>query len=379
MIYMSQRKKKMELKTRKEHEGGILYKFPDNYFFLNELGYRIIKSLLDGKKNGEIVDIISNEYNITKSNSIKYVTDLKGYTNKLLQNNINLSNTAKSYKEISYLKNNDLISPICVNLEITNRCNLSCEHCYNRNFINQRNNTELTTEEIKQIIDKLNKSNVFGILICGGEPLLREDIFEVIYYAKKKGFSVGLSTNGTLLNSEKINELLTTDLDEIQVSVDGWDKDSYLKIKGKDMFNIVLDSIKLLKNNRMSMHINNVLTKNRLQFINKMKELSLELDVPMTFSIYMPTIGNVEEHFLLDLEEIRMYSQSINEFFSCSNFNPRLFMTIDYQGNIYPCVNSKYEEFLIGNLLKQDLNEVWEKFHSTHSNKKCIRCKMQYY
>jgi heme d1 biosynthesis protein len=100
------------------------------------------------------------------------------------------------------------------------RCNLTCKHCYSisadHNFPN-----ELNTEEVFKVIDDLKEFGVPVLILSGGEPLLRPDIFEVTRYAKEKGFYVGLSTNGTLINEDNIEKIAEMDYNYVGISLDG--------------------------------------------------------------------------------------------------------------------------------------------------------------
>ena len=100
------------------------------------------------------------------------------------------------------------------------RCNLCCKHCYSisadKDFPG-----ELSTEQVKAVMDDLKQFRVPALILSGGEPLLRPDIYEVGKYAKEKGFYVGLSTNGTLIDEGHIGPLLETGFDYVGISIDG--------------------------------------------------------------------------------------------------------------------------------------------------------------
>lgn len=102
----------------------------------------------------------------------------------------------------------------------TNRCNLSCRHCYldaeDRDY-----NGELTTREAKAFIDDLAEMKVPVLLFSGGEPLLRHDLFELAAYARDKGLRPVLSTNGTLITPEMAQRLRETGFQYVGVSLDG--------------------------------------------------------------------------------------------------------------------------------------------------------------
>ena len=111
------------------------------------------------------------------------------------------------------------------------RCNLTCKHCYSisadRDFPG-----ELNTGEVFDVMDDLKKFAVPVLILSGGEPLLRPDIFEISRQAKSLGFYVGLSTNGTLINEQNINTISDISYDYIGISLDGI-KDTHDRFRRK--------------------------------------------------------------------------------------------------------------------------------------------------
>ncbi len=102
----------------------------------------------------------------------------------------------------------------------TLRCNLECKHCY-ASAGNKKHPQELSNEQAKNLIDDLSEYGVPVMIFSGGEPFLRDDIFELIKYAKEKGIRAVISTNGTLLNDENVSRCVDAGVDYIGVSVDG--------------------------------------------------------------------------------------------------------------------------------------------------------------
>ena len=100
------------------------------------------------------------------------------------------------------------------------RCNLTCKHCYSisadKDFPG-----ELSTQEVYGVMDDLKRFRVPVLILSGGEPLLRPDIFDVAQRAKGLGFYVGLSSNGTLIDESNIRRIAETDFDYVGVSLDG--------------------------------------------------------------------------------------------------------------------------------------------------------------
>jgi heme d1 biosynthesis radical SAM protein NirJ len=100
------------------------------------------------------------------------------------------------------------------------RCNLTCKHCYSisadRDFPG-----ELSTREVYSVMDDLKAFGVPVLILSGGEPLLRSDIFEISRRAKDMGFYVGLSTNGTLIDESNIDQIAAIGYDYVGISIDG--------------------------------------------------------------------------------------------------------------------------------------------------------------
>jgi len=100
------------------------------------------------------------------------------------------------------------------------RCNLTCKHCYSisadKDFPG-----ELTTAEIYGVMDDLKRFCVPVLILSGGEPLLRPDLFDIAQRAKGMGFYVGLSSNGTLIDESNIRRIAETDFNYVGISLDG--------------------------------------------------------------------------------------------------------------------------------------------------------------
>ncbi len=118
-----------------------------------------------------------------------------------------------------------------VDWNMTRRCNLKCLHCYS-NSADINYPGELTTEEGKKLIADLAQFGAPVILFSGGEPLLRQDLFELAQYATDKGMRAVISTNGTLITGEIAARLRKIGLSYVGVSLDGLEK-THDRFRGK--------------------------------------------------------------------------------------------------------------------------------------------------
>lgn len=109
--------------------------------------------------------------------------------------------------------------PLFVGWELTHACNLKCTHCYNAAGTPQPD--ELTREEGFHFLDYLADHGTVGMLLGGGEPLLREEFYDWTRYATQKGLNVTVNTNGTLIDRETAQKMKDAGIVNVQVSIDG--------------------------------------------------------------------------------------------------------------------------------------------------------------
>jgi MoaA/NifB/PqqE/SkfB family radical SAM enzyme len=133
--------------------------------------------------------------------------------------------------------------PVCLYLEVTNRCNLLCETCP-RTFEALEPPADMSWELFTRIVDQV--PNVSRAVLHGvGEPMLVRELPRMIRYLKDRNVHVLFNTNGTLLNPRKFPELVATGLDELRVSVDAADAASYKLVRGKDFFHRIVRDVRL--------------------------------------------------------------------------------------------------------------------------------------
>lgn len=103
---------------------------------------------------------------------------------------------------------------------ITSRCNLKCVHCYNDSG-QHTDCQEVTSDKARQVLTDIADFGVPSVLFSGGEPLLRKDLFELISFARDKGLGAVISTNGTLITSEKARQIKECGSSYVGISLDG--------------------------------------------------------------------------------------------------------------------------------------------------------------
>ncbi len=129
---------------------------------------------------------------------------------------------------------------------LVRRCNLACKHCYSISA-DVDFPGELSSTEIHTVMDDLRDFGVPVLILSGGEPLLRPDILDISRRAKGKGFYVGLSTNGTLIDESNIDALAAVGYDYVGISIDGM-RDTHDRFRRKaGAFDASLHAIRLCR------------------------------------------------------------------------------------------------------------------------------------
>lgn len=133
-----------------------------------------------------------------------------------------------------------------VHLDITSKCNLSCLHCYQEPYL-AKGMSEMSTEEVKDVIRRLGEMNVSKLVISGGEPLLRDDLIEIIDYAFSQGIIVPtIFTNGTV-NMEVLNQLCDYGKPfTLAVSLEGDIASNNDYIRGEGSFLVIMEAVNLI-------------------------------------------------------------------------------------------------------------------------------------
>ena len=130
--------------------------------------------------------------------------------------------------------------------DITKTCNLKCIHCYNSERYSA-SDEDLVTSEFKEYMDTFSKWGVKHLHFLGGEPLIRNDLIELIKHAKSKNIKVTLNTNGTLVTDKRSKELIESGIDQIAFSLDGATPKTNDYIRGNGTYEKVISGIKTLK------------------------------------------------------------------------------------------------------------------------------------
>ena len=343
-----------------------------SWVFLNEDALEILK-LCDGNNSIEKISRIISE----KQDKIEFQDSLgivSSFLDSMKKNRILYGH---SYKKL----NNNQFHGLA--LEITKKCNLRCTHCYLT--AGDANNNELTLQEIKELLKSTKDSKGVSIALGGGEPLLRDDCFNIIEYAASLDLLISLGTNGTLID-KKLAKLLSEFPIKVQISLDGASKETHDEIRGIGSFELTIRGIDNLINEGMAKDIVIAFTpmKSNVNEIPEIINFALERQIsvvqfpPLTSSgrakkrWHELKLSNDEmfrswEFILTRSKELKGKMNLLSDCFSINIDNIGVpyrcsigtQFRVDPEGNVYPCQCFHYgAEYCLGNVRKNSLQNM---------------------
>lgn len=215
---------------RKEYFGAYVYDSKERMY------------LLFDKDSFEIFENIQNDfkyYNALESD-IKSVIEEEEF---ILDGNVNYYIVDNGNFEEGVLS-----APMRLHLLYTNGCNLNCIHCFSKTLADL-GHYEMSFDEKVKILDEMKKIGMCEILIGGGEPFVKNDIYDFIKECNKRDIVVKIFTNGLLFAGDNFEKLLNADIAYLAVSVDGTSNEDYMFTRGVDGLDTIKDLIKKLKKN----------------------------------------------------------------------------------------------------------------------------------
>jgi heme b synthase len=168
--------------------------------------------------------------------------------------------------------------PRLVFWETTAACNLRCSHCRRTDVLDELSPDELSTEEAERLVDELSGWGRTILVLSGGEPLLRPDIFHLMSYAGEKGLVVALATNGTLVDADLARRVRESGVDRVSVSLDGADEsthDAFRRLPGS--FQSALAGIQALRAEGVPLQINVTVARHNADQLDEMVGLAKRL------------------------------------------------------------------------------------------------------
>jgi radical SAM protein len=194
------------------------------------------------------------------------------------------------------------MDPFIVFWELTRACKLACKHCRAK-AVTKRHPEELTTQECFKILDEIASFAKPLIIFTGGDPLMREDLVEILSYASQE-FRVSIAFSGTeLATLDKLKELKDAGVSRIAVSIDGLEK-THDEIRGiKGTFKKSLEVIENAKKIGLPFQINTTVTKNNIRELPEVAKLCMSLGAEMWDVFFLVPTGRAKADMMPDAQE----------------------------------------------------------------------------
>ena len=169
--------------------------------------------------------------------------------------------------------------PLVMSWNVTRECNMKCSHCY-INATEKKLCNELTTKEAKNLMDQIYQVSAPLLILSGGEPLLRPDIFELIQYGSKKGLKMGLGSNGSLIDETVARKLKEAGIATVSISLDSNIPAQHDEFRGVvGAFEKAVEACKALRKNNVLVQVNTTLTQQNYNQIDDIMSLAENIGV----------------------------------------------------------------------------------------------------
>lgn len=293
-------------------------------------------------------------------------------------------------------------APKWIAWEITRRCNLKCVHCRSSSEAVVKEHPDFSKEEAFRVIDDIASYAKPVVVLSGGEPLLRKDVFDIARYGSEKGLRMCLATNGVLVNDERCQKIKESGIRIVSLSLDGSTAavhDDFRNQKGA--FDGTVKAAGLFKKHGIEFIVNSSFTKRNQEEIPKVYKLAKELGATAWYMFMIVPTGRGEDimselispqdyeellewHYQMEKDEkdilvrptcaphyyrvVLQKSKEEGEKFERRSLKfstggakgciaGQLICLIDVDGNVLPC---SYFPKSAGNIREKTFKDIWE-------------------
>lgn len=265
--------------------------------------------------------------------------------------------------------------PYTISIEPTTSCNLQCPECPSglRKF--HRPTGKLEDKTLEEVLKQLGRYLTYITFYFQGEPLLHKDFAKFVALVKKHKIMVGTSTNAHFLDKEKAEEIITSGLDRLIISLDGTDEETYVKYRKTGDFNLVVNNIKNMveakqqaKSRTPFIELQFIVFKHNEHQIEDIKKLSKELGVDKlslkTAQLYEFEEGN---ELMPGLVKYSRYQQDETGKYKIKGGLPNHCYrswsgsVITWDGGVVPCCFDKDGDHRFGNIMENDYKNILQR------------------
>ncbi|MFC1837129.1 radical SAM protein [Thermodesulfobacteriota bacterium] len=286
--------------------------------------------------------------------------------------------------------------------EITRRCNLKCVHCRSSSELEAKEHPDFSLEEARRVLDDISSYAKPVVVLSGGEPLLRKDVFDIAAYGTEKGLRMCLATNGTLITDEICRKIKESGIRMVSLSLDGATAEVHDDFRNqKGAFDGTIKAAELFRKHGIEFLINSSLTKRNQEEVSRIYKLAKEIGATAWYMFMIVPTGRgkdilaelispedyeellnwhydmeKEEHDMLvrptcaphyyrivlqrskqDKEKFKRRSLKFSTGGSKGCLAGQLICLIDVDGEVLPC---SYFPKSAGNIRKQPFKDIWE-------------------
>lgn len=347
------------------------------YFGINDTGRLILETINGRQSIDEFIQCFVDTQEIDLDENKEWIIE---FLKTLSENGaIVFSDQPCPCEKIKNIGKDDLVSPMHATIEVTDKCNLRCKHCYLEASCEKSN--MLSLDNFKKILSELEKNMVVNVEFTGGELFINPDIYEILSLAYQKFTIIGLLTNGTIL-ADNVLELLAENKDRtvVSVSIDSTSCDIHDRFRGvAGSFHRTCENVKRMTERGIKVRIASSIFKENMWEIDKLAELSVNLGAQLFSFNFVEDFGRGIELYKdayqnLKIQEYLEYLNSVikkyadiipiqNEQKMLSKRNCGAgvnSIVIDATGQIRPCVLSP-AWCDMGNLLNEPFENIMKK------------------
>jgi len=220
--------------------------------------------------------------------------------------------------------------PLWVHFYVTRRCNLKCDYCY----LYDNTTKDLSTQDVKKIIDKLYSVGIRVISFFGGEPTIRKDFCEILEYGVNKGIVAAFTTNGALLNKDYIDKIGKTGVYLIEVSLDSLFEFDESKKDFTRSGDILTQLFEGKKKYGFGVYSHLVITKKNLDHVTKTILLLTEHGIPVNVCFLnhntYSDLPDDDSLFMKTEEDKKRFCETVDKIIELKRKNVMVFTTYDY-------------------------------------------------
>lgn len=274
------------------------------YFNVNNTGKLILETIRGTMTIEEFIQHFSDKMQIDYSKNKDWIRDFLYELEE--KGAVKFTNTPCPCEKVKNIGADDLISPMHATIEVTDKCNLKCKHCYLE--ASPDNGNVLSLESFKKIVNELEKNMVINVEFTGGELFVNPDIYEILKLAYQKFTIIGILTNGTILR-EDILQLLAVNKDRtvVNVSIDSVNSEVHDKFRGMTgAFHKTCKNIQRMTENGITVRVASSIFKENMWEIDKLAQLALDLGAKMFSFNFVEEFGRGNDIYKAAYQDLKV-------------------------------------------------------------------------